>query len=197
MKISAKGIGFVGLPILLFGCVIVCTVCAASADAFSIAFDTKGALTNYSDSHVPILGQLDCPSLMSRDEAGTASVSVSNHSESSQQINLNINAPQFALTPSESDTRIALAPLENTEKKWSIKPEKGGSYLIWVAMSDLDPSSPGSFYSETYCTIGVIDTYGLTADQFQAIGFASAAIGGILVAIWLYTRRISKKSFPL
>jgi hypothetical protein len=197
MKFNPNGIGLIGLPILLCGCLIVCTICAASVDAFGRGLDTPGAFTMNSSSDVPILGQLDCPSLMSRDELGTSVVSVSNHSESSQQINLNISADQFELMPSEPDTRIALAPLEIIERKWNIRPEKVGSYLIWVRMSDLDPSAAGSFYSETYCTIGVFDTYGFTADQFQTIGFASIVIGGILIAIWLYIRRKSKKKFPL
>jgi hypothetical protein len=198
MKVSAKGIGFIGLPILLFGCLIIFTVCAASVDAFGRGLDTPGAFTSYSmdDGPVPSLGQLDCPSLISRNELGTAVVSVSNHSESGQRINLNISADQFVLTPSESDTKIALAPLESIEKKWSVRPEKVGSYLIWVRMSDLDPSPP-SFYSETYCTIGIIDTYGLTADQFQTVGAASVVVGCVLVIIWLYARHRSKKKFPL
>ena len=198
MKIGAKGIGLVGLPILLFGCLVICAICAASMDAFGIGLDTPGAFTSYSpgDGPVPSLGQLDCPSLMSRDELGTAIVNVSNHRESSQQINLNISAAQFVLTPSESDTKITLAPLENIEKRWNVKPEKVGSYLIWVRMSDLDPAPP-SFYSQTYCTIGVINTYGLTVDQFQTVGAASVVVGCVLVAIWLYARRRSKKKFPL
>ncbi len=197
MKISAKGIGVVGLPILLFGCFVVCTVCAVLAAALATGLDVPTFASYSLDGPVPSLGQLSCPMLLGKNEPATVVVSISNPSKISQQINLSISKDQLGLTPIELDAKIALAPLESTEKKWNVRLESLGNYSIWVRMKDIDDLSLPSFYYETHCVIGVIETFGLTAAQFQAIGFISIITGGILVAIWLYARRKSKKTSPL
>jgi hypothetical protein len=196
MKISAKGIGVVGLLILLFGCFVVCTMCAVLAAALDTGLSVPTFASYSLDGPVPSLGQLNCPMLLSKNEPATVAVSISNPSKLSQQINLSISKGNLG-PPIESDAKITLTPLESTEKKWSVRLESLGNYSIWVRMKDLDDPSLPSFYYETYCIIGVIETFGLTAAQFQTIGFISIILGVILVAIWLYTMRRSKKMSPL
>lgn len=146
------------------------------------------------DAPVPSLGQLNCPLLLSKNEPATAVVGISNPSKLNQQINLSISKGKFG--PSiESDAKITLTPLESIEKKWNFSIEIFGIHLIWVRMDDFDDPSQPSFYYETYCTIGVVETLGLTANQFEAVGVISAIIGSILAGIWFYTRRRSKKTF--
>ena len=200
MKISARGIGFIGLPILLLGCLVESIFVGSAGVAFMIALvtglDTPMGASSGAEP-VPSLGQLNCPLLIGKNELGTVDVGVSNQTKSSQQVNLKISADQRALTtPFAPDTTIAVAPLETVAKKWNFQLDKVGSYLIWVKMFNGDLSS-SSFYADTYCTLLVIDTYGLTTAQFEIAGLASVIIGGVLVAVSLHDRRSSKVKSPL
>jgi hypothetical protein len=195
MKISVKAIGIIGLFMLLFGCFVACTVCVVFAIATATGLDVPTSASYSADSPVPSLGTLDCPLLLSRNEPVTVVVSISNPSKFSQPIDLSISGNVVSPALIESDAIVTLAPLENIEKKWNFTIENLGIHLIWVRMNDLDDPSQPSFYYDTYCTIGVVETFGLTANQFEAVGVISIIIGSILVGIWFHTRRRSKKTF--
>jgi hypothetical protein len=195
MKFSTNTIGVMGLLILLLGCLIICTMCYALVDAFAPALDEPVSTPYTTDVNVPRL-ELKCPSLIGKNEQGTATASVINQNGSNQYINLNISTYGFALTPIEPDTKITLTPFETVEMKWNIKPKEIGSYSIWFRMSNLDPSSsiPAS---DVFCSIAVIDTFGLTAQQSKSVGLWSIAVGSVLVIIWLCVRLRSKRKYSV
>ncbi len=146
---------------------------------------------------VPIPGFGPCPIIklnaqlstrvMSESDTQVLTVTVLNYCPSPQSVTVDLNAPEFSFSPSESDRTISAVGSNTTSIDWILIPNKLGTFAIAVSLDGGDTVILG---------VTVVNVFGLPLGLAQLLSSITTALGSFfapLTFVWGYDKWKERK----
>jgi len=145
-----------------------------------------------------------CPFLLTRNEVGRVSVSITNPTTDTLEYSIDITAAGIRLDPPDSGRTFTISGGQTTTLSWRVIAVSAGNQAFVVqATSDRDLALPGPFHTwptsfREACGIFVIDGP-YTSTQVVSLTTISILAGAALTFAWLLRRlrQRSRKGNPL
>ncbi len=157
-----------------------------------------------SDSPTNKFESFHCPSLLTKNEVGRVSVSITNPTTDTLEYSVDISAVGIRLDPPASRSTITISGGQTTTLSWRVIAVSAGNQAIVVqATSYRDLALPGPFHdwpSSFRETCGIFVSDGpFTSTQAASLSAASILAGAALTFVWQLRRlrQRSRKGNPL
>lgn len=191
LGVSMRILAVCGVILFLVGVVLIISTLPGILRAFALDHEQKESGEHGTPCGVALVHgipkwSIDSRRLMSDSETQALTVTLEN-SYQYCSYELNLDAPEFSISPNEPIREIPDATQKPVSFVWILSPTKLGTFAVAIGLG----TSAGN--EVRVVGITVTNSFGLSPWQVQILSYISTALGPILTVAWWYDKWQERK----